>query len=564
MGSRITPSQIPFESNKYEWLEFLGGNMADVYLARELRTERHVIIKVLKAEYCNEAELQLRFAQEARLACQCQHPNIVATFYTDEEAGRPFIAMEHLEGETVRALIQRGGIETQEQAFWIGFQLSLALGYLQTAQIVHRDLKPDNVVVDLCGCAKLLDFGVARLKDSRLTEFGVRIGTLRYMSPEQVKSEPLTFSSDMYALGVFLFEMLTLQLPYQAENVEDFFGVILRSDPNLSLLRNVQVPEEVISVIQRCLEKDPAKRFSSFAQVSAILRNYLLPERLQQCPPPTPIVLPPDPPARKTAVPLRWYAIAALFLACVAAATFWFFRRPPPPPVSPPRSLHLAAGDMVLVDAGTALLGPEAKPQMVQAFYIDVTDVTNNAYLAFCRQSGHAIPPAAQQAPGTDPVVNVSFDDAKAFASWAHERLPTAIEWEKAARGSNGQKFPWGNEWRPDAANIPLNRAAADNAAATPASSFPSGISPVGALNMIGNVWEWVNTPIVPDQREFQVLSKDFSPPLAPTEPFYQTKGGSFRYLLPKGQEAALVYDERSMPARARQSDLGFRCAKDL
>src|SRR5665213_3391475 len=159
MGSRITPGQIPFPSEKYEWIEYLGGNMADVYLAREVRTERQVIIKILKAEYCSETELQLRFAQEARLACQCQHPNIVATFYADEAEGRPFIAMEHLEGETIRSLIQRGGIETQEQAVWIGLQLSLALAYLQNAQIVHRDLKPDNVVVDRNGCAKLLDFG---------------------------------------------------------------------------------------------------------------------------------------------------------------------------------------------------------------------------------------------------------------------------------------------------------------------------------------------------------------------------------------------------------------------
>jgi serine/threonine-protein kinase len=558
MDSSVTPDQIPFQSKKYEWIEYLGGNMADVYLAREIRTEREVIVKVLKAEYCSETELQQRFAQEARLACQCQHPNIVTTYYADEEDGRPYIAMERLGGETIRALIQRGGIETQEQAVWIGLQLAMALGYLQAAQIVHRDLKPDNVVVDRNGVAKLLDFGVARLKDSRLTEFGVRIGTLRYMSPEQVKSDPLTFSSDMYAFGVLLFEMLTFQLPYQAENVEDFFGVILRSEPNLALLQNAKVPDEVISLIKRCLEKQPENRFSSFGEISAVLRRFVLPERLEHFPQSSPVMAQPAQTSRKSAKPAILAAIVVVLLVAAGIA-FWFLRQPS----ASPHLLKFASGDMVLVDSGVALLGSEPKPITVKAFYIDLTEVTNEAFLLFCRQTGHTIPPGAQQVSSDYPVVNVSLDDAQAFAQWAHKRLPSAEEWEKAARGSQGQKFPWGNEWHSDAANIPHDRAFAKTATLAPANSFHSGVSPYGAFNMVGNVWEWVSTTAVPDDREFEMLSKDFSPPLSRTEPFYQTRGGSFRFLPPKGLEAALVFDERDMPARTRQPDLGFRCAKD-
>lgn len=533
--------------------------MADVYLAREIRTEREVIVKILKAEYCGEAELQLRFAQEARLACQCQHPNIVATFYADEEEGRPYIAMERLGGETIRALIQRGGIETQEKAFWIALQLALALGYLQAAQIVHRDLKPDNVVVDKNGCAKLLDFGVARLKDSRLTEFGVRIGTLKYMSPEQVKSEPLTFSSDMYAFGVLLFEMLTFQLPYQAENVEDFFGAILRNEPNLTLLREAMVPDEVIALIKRCLEKEPANRFASFGEISALLRRFVLPERLEQFPCVESPGVKPAKARKKTVSPLIWIGVAVVLILSAGLA-FWFTHRAS----VIPHELRISVGDMVLVDGGVALLGAEPKPKTLKSFYIDVSEVTNKNYLVFCSMTHYPIPPGAQQAPAGDPVVNVSFKDAEAFASWARKRLPSADEWEKAARGSQGRKFPWGNEWKADAANIPHDKAWAKTGVIAPAVSFKSGASPCGALNMIGNVWEWVNTPDVPDERQLQMLAKDFPPPVLRTEPFYQTRGGSFRYLPPKGLESALTYDDRPMPARTRQPDLGFRCAKDL
>jgi formylglycine-generating enzyme required for sulfatase activity/tRNA A-37 threonylcarbamoyl transferase component Bud32 len=564
MGSRLTPGQIPFQSKKYEWIEYLGGNMADVYLAREIRTEREVIVKILKAEYCGEQELQLRFAQEARLACQCQHPNIVATFYADEEDGRPYIAMEHLGGETIRALIQRGGIETQEQSIWIGLQLALALGYLQTAQIVHRDLKPDNVVVDRNGCAKLLDFGVARLKDSRLTEFGVRIGTLKYMSPEQVKSEPLTFSSDMYAFGVLLFEVLTFKLPYQAESVEDYFGAILRNEPNLALLAEVQAPAEVIALIKRCLEKEPDKRFASFAEISGVLQRYVLPGRLVQFPQAGPLQEEQTvtlKAARKSAWPMIGVAIA-IFLLLSAGIAFWLTRRTPAP--APFHQPELAASEgMALVASGVALLGADAKPQMVKTFYIDLTEVTNESYLQFCRETGHGLPAGALQAAADYPVVNVSFDDAQAFAHWAHKRLPSANEWEKAARGSQGRKFPWGDEWLSGAANIASDKAAVKTAHLAPAASFRSGANPAGLSNMIGNAWEWVNAPSVPDDHELEVLSKYFSPPLSRSEPFYETRGGSFKYLPPKGSEAALTFDQRPMPARTRQADLGFRCAKD-
>jgi len=219
---------------------------------------------------------------------------------------------------------------------------------------------------------------------------------------------------------------------------------------------------------------------------------------------------------------------------------------------------------MVLVDAGGALLGRERQPVRVEAFYLDKTEVTNRAWAQFCRESGRAAEPAALESP----VVNVSFEDAQAFARWAKKRLPTAVEWEKAARGAGGWNFPWGDEFRPGVANLPQSAAEARSAAPAAADSNAPGKSPCGALNMVGNVWEWVNAPATPPQgaefTAYRQMFGDLAPPLSPAEPFFQARGGSYRYYVPAGEAAALVYDASPVPARARKPDIGFRCAKDV
>ena len=408
MDPQSPPSQIPFPSRKYNWLEYMGGNMADIYRAREYKTDREVIVKVLKAEYCRDHELQARFAQEAKLACQCRHHNIVATYDADEQEGLPYIVMEFIQGDTLRALIQRGGIKTQEEACWIGLQLALALGYLQSIQIVHRDLKPANVVIDRQGTAKLLDFGIARvLNDAGLTQVGVRVGTLSYMSPEQVNGERLTFASDMYTFGVLLFELLTFQLPYGADAENEFFGAILRTPPRIELLQQAQVPAEVIALISRCLEKEAKNRYASFGEICAVLQRYVNPERLTQtgtliAPITAPITAPqpaPEPvapPPATSRMPI-WIGIAALVVV-IAAVAFWFLHRRPAPAgtsnevaTQSQAKVEVPAG-MTLVPEGTALLGADKKPVSVAAFYIDVTEVTNGAYLNFCSKTGHAMP----------------------------------------------------------------------------------------------------------------------------------------------------------------------------
>jgi formylglycine-generating enzyme required for sulfatase activity len=216
---------------------------------------------------------------------------------------------------------------------------------------------------------------------------------------------------------------------------------------------------------------------------------------------------------------------------------------------------------MVLVAGG------DAQAANLPPFYIDKTEVTNQAYLAFCQAAAHAEPEGARSLPADDPVVNVSFEDAQAFAQWAKKRLPTAAEWEKAARGPHGQSFPWGDQWQQEKANIPPDKDARKKAHLAPALSFLSGASEYGAVNMIGNAWEWVNAPAIPDDKQFNLAIKSHSyhvdPSLPRTATFYQLRGGSFRFVPEKDREAGLVIDSLKMPANAWGPDLGFRCAQD-
>ena len=159
--------------------------------------------------------------------------------------------------------------------------------------------------------------------------------------------------------------------------------------------------------------------------------------------------------------------------------------------------------------------------------------------------------------------MNVSFEEAEAFARWAQKRLPTAVEWEKAARGPNGQVFPWGNQASDTAANVP--RRTDSESQLAPVRSYPQGASPYGVLNLVGNVWEWIDTHALPDPEQFNRYKKTLrflNPPPSLTEDCYQIRGGSFQFITPL--HAGLVSNFSVMPARAKLPDLGFRCARSV
>ena len=257
---------------------------------------------------------------------------------------------------------------------------------------------------------------------------------------------------------------------------------------------------------------------------------------------------------------MTWKLVGAAALVAVAilsVAVWWFAQRKQLPAFIPTSS-----GDMVLVEGGEVKLGEAGNTvQQVPAFYIDRTEVPNSEWARFCRQTGRPKPIGARAGL---PVINVTLDDARAFATWAHKRLPSAVEWEKAARGANGQPFPWGNTFRPRAAN--LLESAGQPGHLEIVDSHQRFASPCGALNMVGNVWEWVDTAATaPPESELPNYAnqfRDLNPPLSREEPWYQIRGGSYAILAGE-TPARLVWDFVPFPARARQDDVGFRCAVD-
>jgi formylglycine-generating enzyme required for sulfatase activity len=244
-------------------------------------------------------------------------------------------------------------------------------------------------------------------------------------------------------------------------------------------------------------------------------------------------------------------------VAAVAGGLIWYKRRPQLQTL--PFTLDTPTGKMYLVPAGQFLHGPNAaETAMVPAFYIDATEVTNATYARFCRETGRALPPGFPTGKPLLPVVNVNIEDADAFARWAGKRLPDALEWEKAARGTRGPRFPWGDAAEPRRANV-AGSPSVREPGLLPADSMPQHASPSRALHMAGNAAELVRTTVKPDQATFERFAQLMRPPPARNESWFSARGGS--WLRPI--EDASVSSYIAVPGRYRAPDIGFRCARD-
>jgi formylglycine-generating enzyme required for sulfatase activity len=213
---------------------------------------------------------------------------------------------------------------------------------------------------------------------------------------------------------------------------------------------------------------------------------------------------------------------------------------------------------MMLVPGGRFLYAQDKRATIVPDFYIDRTEVSNSLYAKFCQETGHALPQAFERDRPDVPVVNVTIVDAQAFAKWAKKRLPNSQEWEKAARGTDGRTFPWGNEADPSRANVSDNPKAKSNLA--PVSSFFEGESPFKTLQMTGNALEYVDDQITPSPAAVQQFATNLNPPAMANEPWYSVKGGSFRMPL----SAGVTYEWIPIPGRFFAPDIGFRCVRSV
>lgn len=248
------------------------GGMADVYKGHDLKLGRPVAIKVLPPPLARDSGLARRFKQEARAGGQLDHPNIVTIHDVGEEGGILFFVMNYVEGRTLKEMIEEQGALPLSRVVNIIIQVASALDHAHKLGYVHRDIKPSNIIVDDAGHATLTDFGIVRALDgTRLTTTGATAGTPLYMSPEQCKGEAIDKRSDVYSLGVVLYEILTGRVPFAAENTPAILHAhVYEPPPSVRNLRG-GLPEAVESVVRRSLAKDPGQRYITAGEMARAL-----------------------------------------------------------------------------------------------------------------------------------------------------------------------------------------------------------------------------------------------------------------------------------------------------
>src|SRR5947199_1782418 len=257
---------------RYRIIRKLGaGGMANVYLAEDQELGRRVAIKILDDRHAHDEQFVERFRREAKSAAGLSHPNVVSIYDRGEAEGTYYIAMEYLDGRSLKELIVSRGPAPIPIAIDYARQILTAVRFAHRNGIVHRDIKPHNVLVDAEGRLKVTDFGIARAGASQMTEVGSIIGTAQYLSPEQAKGAPVDQTSDLYSVGVVLYELLTGVVPFSGDTPVEIAMKHLSSAPEPPSAKRAEIPRELDLVVLRALAKDPADRYPSAEEMDAAL-----------------------------------------------------------------------------------------------------------------------------------------------------------------------------------------------------------------------------------------------------------------------------------------------------
>src|SRR5579884_3923895 len=255
-------------AGRYELQELVGaGGMSSVFRAHDRVLERTVALKVLHQRLSDEDEYVERFRREARMVAGLSHQNIVTVIDRGEDDGRPFIVFEFVAGENLKEIVERNGPLPVDRALELAMQIARGLAFAHANGYVHRDVKPQNVLLNGDGQAKVTDFGIARSLDVKhgVTQTGTVLGTSDYIAPEQAQGRPVDEHTDVYSLGIVLYELLTGELPFTGDN---FVAVAMRhiNEPPPSIrAKRSDVPPRVDAAVQKALAKDPGDRWATMA-----------------------------------------------------------------------------------------------------------------------------------------------------------------------------------------------------------------------------------------------------------------------------------------------------------
>ncbi|HSS22366.1 MAG TPA: protein kinase [Pyrinomonadaceae bacterium] len=444
-----------FATYKVEKLLGAGG-MGEVYLARETKLNRPVALKILPWEFVADTERARRFALEAQALSALNHPNLITIYEVGAAADIHFIAMEFVEGQSLRAMM--GNQLKLREVLSITKQVAEALSAAHRSGIIHRDIKPDNIMVRSDGYVKVLDFGLAKLSEPRLpsgsadpafTQAGATMGTLAYMSPEQAAGDAIDQRTDIWSLGVVLYELVTRQKPFQGATRQATVNAILSSEPNSAAMTNPDLPSELDLVLEKALEKDPELRYQTASDFQADLK------RLQRAIDSSPSSFRHRASTRLTARPApgRWLWPAVITSVVVVVALIgWVLWRSKPPAPDWSRAKHVQLTDQ----PGTEFF-PSLAPDGKSFVYARKVDGNYDLFLLRVGGKNPTLLTKDSAADDTQPSFSPNGDRI-AFHS---ERQPAGI-YVMEATGENLRPVTAGGfhpSWSPDGKEIVFSEA---------------------------------------------------------------------------------------------------------
>ena len=559
---------------KYIILEELGrGGFGIVYKAKDSVLGRLVALKVLHNQLTVDPGFIGRFEQEAKLAAQLDHPNLVPVYDLGQIEGCFYIALGLMSGGSLKDRLKQGALP-EASAIKISSQILTGLKAIHENGIIHRDLKPGNILFDSYGTARISDLGFAKALQSdssmSLSMSGGMIGTPAYMAPEVWRGNQASVRSDIYSLGCILYEMLTDMVLFEGETPAMAMTKHLIEGPRF----HQSLPAGWDALLKNCLAMDPDDRYPSAEALLEVLDRGVLeasnrtaeqdgqspkqPEKTSEANSSGKGTAADEPPSRAPSQAetngkqklgsvgekkdkRMWVVgavIGALLLmlgvlslsligAAIKKAAAPVPSKTSTPTITSPSQPTLGIGsimtreedgmEMVYVPAGEFEMGgndadawDDEKPVhtvYLDSYWIDKYEVSNAQY-AKCVTAGDCTKPSYTGSytrsnyygnPEYDdyPVIYVDWNQAKDYCQWAGGDLPTEAQWEKAARGTDGRAYPWGNE-SPTCQLTNFDQGSYENpnycvGDTSPVTDYEAGASPYGALNMAGNVWEWVN-----------------------------------------------------------------------